>query len=156
MDEQYHTDLNEWRHQADENLRAEKSWLALTGLYWLEQGENVFGSHPENAVPFPGGAGEENVGVFRLMDGTVSVEVNEDMQVKVNGESVRAMEIKPDVSGEPDDIDCGRIAMRVVKRGDRFGIRMWDQENPKRLEFTGRRWFKARDEYLIEAKFHDY
>lgn len=156
MEPDYVHELETWRQQIDENLRREKSWLTLTGLYWLHEGENAFGSDPENEVPFPQGVGEAQVGVFKLDGGQVLIEVNPGMQVQVGGETVAAMQIKPDVSGEPDDIDCGRIAMRLVKRGDRFGIRMWHRDHPSRVEFPGRQWFAADANYVVEAVFHVY
>jgi uncharacterized protein (DUF1684 family) len=156
MEPDYKNELETWRRQTDENLRREKSWLALTGLYWLHEGENAFGSDPENEVPFPPGIGEAHVGDFKLNGEQVFIEVNPGMQVQVGGEAVSSMPIKPDVSGEPDDIDCGRIAMRLVRRGDRFGIRMWYRDHPRRVGFPGRQWFAADANYVVPAVFHEY
>src|SRR5688572_29290318 len=48
--------VEEWRAKRDGRLRSEDGWLSLVGLYWLQPGENRFGSAPDNQLVFPAAA----------------------------------------------------------------------------------------------------
>ncbi|MBW8012875.1 MAG: hypothetical protein FVQ83_16785 [Chloroflexi bacterium] len=65
-DTDYLTDLLDWRQKLDTNLRAEEGWLSLAGLFWLEQGENSFGTHPSNNIVIPANSAPEHAGSFIL------------------------------------------------------------------------------------------
>ncbi|MEZ5073100.1 MAG: hypothetical protein R2751_19680 [Bacteroidales bacterium] len=45
-EEAYRLLVEEWKEQRLERLKDKHGWLSLAGLYWLEEGENRFGSDP--------------------------------------------------------------------------------------------------------------
>ncbi len=49
----YVESIKEWQHQRLERLKSKNGWLNLAGLFWLEPGENSFGSDPVNDIIFP-------------------------------------------------------------------------------------------------------
>ena len=49
----YIQSINDWHTKRIEKLKQPDSWLSLTGLYWLEEGENSFGSAADNKIQFP-------------------------------------------------------------------------------------------------------
>jgi len=42
--------IHEWQHQRIERLKSKNGWLNLAGLFWIDEGENSFGSDPENDI----------------------------------------------------------------------------------------------------------
>jgi len=46
--------------------------------------------------------------------------------------------------------------MIVIQRGARYGIRLWDNQSPARLNFAGTRWFPVKESYRVTAQFTSY
>lgn len=65
-DTSYVASIDKWHAERVENLQKEDSWLALSGLYWLEPGSNTFGSDESNAIVFPEGKIAAQAGSFIL------------------------------------------------------------------------------------------
>jgi len=47
-------DVEAWREWRYADLDQPDNWLALTGLFWLREGENTFGAAEDNDLVFPG------------------------------------------------------------------------------------------------------
>ena len=62
-------DIEAWRAKRMAELHQPDSWLSLVGLFWLEEGENRFGSDPGNDVVFPEKA-PPHIGSFWRGDST--------------------------------------------------------------------------------------
>ena len=51
--EEYRDEIKAWRQKMDDSLRAEDSWLALAGLFWLSEGSNRMGTDPSSIILLP-------------------------------------------------------------------------------------------------------
>ncbi|MFO7933824.1 MAG: hypothetical protein R6U78_07060, partial [Bacteroidales bacterium] len=69
-EEEYIASIEQWRQERLERLKTEKGWLNLAGLFWLEEGENRFGSDPSNDIVFPDKACDY-CGTLTLKEGLV-------------------------------------------------------------------------------------
>jgi uncharacterized protein len=138
----YQREIAQWRHDREARLRAEGGWLTVTGLFWLREGPNSFGAGASNQIVLPDGPAR--AGVFDLRGGKVTVKMNGASQ------SEAWRELRPD---SDDMAHCGRLSLYVIKRGDRYGIRMKDPESDLLKAFHGLEYFPAREEYRITAKF---
>src|SRR5207244_3139136 len=49
----YRAEVERWRAERDERLRAPDGWLSLVALSWLKPGANRFGSAGDNEVILP-------------------------------------------------------------------------------------------------------
>lgn len=156
LDEGYLTELQNWRQQLDDTLRGEQSWLALVGLYWLEQGKNSFGSHDSNDVVFPDGSTPKHLGDFELRDERVYLHVEHGNGILVDGEQVVDQELKLEGFDQPSEINVGSLTMIVVQRGERFGLRVWDRNNPRRKTFPGRIWYEPDESHLVKTTISTY
>src|SRR5579872_6194456 len=117
----YPSEISEWRHQRETALKAEGGWLTLTGLFWLHEGANPFGKDPANEIILEDGSA--HAGVFELHNGAVTAIVEGSRRA-----------VKPD---SPDVVKVGRLNLFVIKRSDRFGIRVKDPESKARRQFHG-------------------
>lgn len=133
----YSAEIAEWRRQREAGLRRDGGWLTVTGLFWLREGANRFGTSAGNEVVLP--AGPAQAGVFELRHGKVTAQVNGSSR-----------EVRPD---SDDLVTVGRLRLYVIQRGDRFAIRLKDPDSQYLRDFQGLQYFPAREEYRVTARF---
>ena len=156
-DPEYTAEVEEWRSARLERLTADDGWLTLTGLYWLEQGENPFGSGQDNAVVLPDKSVPDVAGQLVLgPDGVVTVLVEEEAVVNVNGEPVIEATLKTDAEGQPDVITAGRNQFYVIDREGRLAARVKDPEAATLANFAGIEHFPISDSFRVEARLEAY
>ncbi|MBT3338245.1 MAG: DUF1684 domain-containing protein [Anaerolineae bacterium] len=152
----YRKEITDWQKTLDTNLRKENNWLALAGLFWLEEGINTFGAGATNDVVFPGDSIPEEIGRFIVEDGKVKMEVTADTLVDVDGVPAKEAFLQPDLSGAPTQLKWGALSFILIQREDGFGIRLWDNSRPEREIFPGRQWFPIQEEFCIEGIYERY
>lgn len=156
-DPAYREEMQKWRDAYEKSLKQENGWLALAGLFWLKEGDNPFGAASSNSIVLPPGSAPEQCGTFVFHEGMTKLQVNPNAPVRLNGAPVHSLTpVNPDSSGEPDRITLGRLSMIVIQRGARYGIRLWDNQNPARLNFHGTQWFPVKESYRVTAQFTSY
>src|SRR6266542_6555499 len=128
----YQASIRQWQQERLAKLTAEDGWLSVTGLFWLKTGRNTFGSGTSNDIVLPRGAAQ--AGAFVLRDGKVTFE----------------QELKPD---SDDHVTVEGLKLFVIKRGDRYGIRLKDNQSPQRLHFEGLSYFPVDPAYRVTARF---
>jgi uncharacterized protein (DUF1684 family) len=156
-DESYQEDIRQWRESREERLKADGGWLTLAGLFWLEPGENTFGTDPSSDMVLPEGSAPARAGAFAFEDGKTVVTLSQGVEGRIGDEAVtgpRPME--PDTVGEPDVLDLGDLSLYVIHRGDRFGVRVKDANSPVRREFSGLQWYEIDEGWRIEARWVSY
>lgn len=160
-DPDYVAEIESWRDGRLQRLTAEDGWLSLTGLYWLEPGENVFGSDPAGAIVLPDPAVPTRAGVVGLADdGSVLITATEEAGVTVSDRPMtgdfHVTELATDADGAPDVVTAGRIQFYIIKRGDKLGARVKDPEAETRRNFHGIEYFPVDPSYRVEARFEPY
>lgn len=133
----YQTEIAQWRRLREAGLRRDGGWLTVTGLFWLHQGANRFGTAAGNDIVVP--AGPARAGVFTLHQGKVTATI--DGQTRT---------LRPDTD---DVVQAGRLRLSVIQRSDRVGIRMKDPLSPFLRDFHGLDYFPASEEYRVTARF---
>lgn len=149
----YASAIEQWRNQREASLRSEDGWLAVCGLFWLEEGENMVGSAPGSQVLLPADAAPAKAGVIRLTGNRAVFTPAPGVQALRNGEPVGTAELRSDASGSQDVLQIGRLKLLLLKRGERYAIRLRDPECALRKNFRGLRWFPVREEWRIAARF---
>lgn len=148
-------EVNLWHTKRIDGLKKDTGWLNLVGLYWLEEGENTFGSSDKNKIVFPNNAPAE-LGTLTLIDSTVIFNSKGESKVQLNGETVTNLEMKLDISGNPTILESGSLRWFVIKRGDKFGIRLRDLESELLKNFNGIERFPIDSLWKLNAKFEKY
>jgi uncharacterized protein (DUF1684 family) len=157
VDPAYAAEIDAWRNQRLERLTADDGWLTLTGLYWLEPGENRFGSAPDSNVVLPDDSVPEIAGLLILgADGSVAALAEPDSGAEVNGEPLTSTILATDADGRPDVVTAGRISFYIIDREGRLAARVKDPEALTRLTFTGIEHFAIDPAYRVEARFEPY
>jgi len=148
----YRAEVEKWRQDRETRLKSDTGWLTVAGLFWLKPGANRFGSAKENDIVLPSGA-PGLAGVFELTGDKITVKIQSGATVTSAGEAITQMEMKPDSEGEPSVVALGDLSMFVIKRGDKYAIRLKDKNSRMRKEFTRLTWFDVNPGYRITADF---
>ncbi len=136
--ETYRAQIEDWQHHREAALKADGGWLTVTGLFWLHEGANTFGSGSGHDIDLPADPALHGGGRFELQHGKVTMDMD--------GQS---RELHADSSGKPDVVTLGSLSMFVIERGGRYGIRLKDLNSRLRKEFTGLHYFPVNESYRI-------
>jgi uncharacterized protein (DUF1684 family) len=137
----YRAQIEEWRVHREAGLKADGGWLTVTGLFWLHEGTNSFSSTSASAaILLPAAEGVRD-GEFDLHNGRVLLRLDGQNRV-----------LQPDTAGKPDVVTMGSLTMFVIVRGDRYGIRLKDNNSSLRKHFTGLHYFPVNADYRITTR----
>ncbi len=118
-------EYKQWKANRINYMKSHEGWLNLAGLFWLEEGKNTIGSSPENTIRFPEGS-PSFIGTFILQDSLVSFEANPEVEVFSNKKRVRETLMEPDVTMHPTTLSWDSLEWFIIKRSDKYGIRLRD------------------------------
>ena len=155
----WRADLDAWIEERYASLREPDGWLSLAGLFWLEEGENTFGSDPSNDVDFPADKSPPRIGAFIVAGGadpSVRVRVDPEAAVTHQGARITEMELVTDVDGDPTLLELGSLLFNAIDRGGRIGIRLKDRSSPLITAFEGIERFEPDPAWRVEARFEAY
>jgi uncharacterized protein len=152
-----HQEIERWRRQREADLKADDGWLTVCGLSWLRPGETRIGSDPGNDVVLPVHA-PTSVGMLTLdaSTGRASFRAATGAAILRNGQPFESGEIHSDADESPDTMAVGDVRLILLKRGERMALRIKDNRSPIRARFAGLRWYPAKEEWRIPAKFVAY
>ncbi len=152
---EYIAKINNWHKERIENLKKENGWLNLVGLYWLKKGDNKFGSDKSNDIIFPEGKAPKFIGSLILEDSTVTAKINPDAEVKSGGVKIISLKLKDDLHGETV-LESGSLRWFIIKRGDKYGVRLRDLNSDLLKNFTGIDTYPVNSNWRFEASLEPY
>jgi uncharacterized protein (DUF1684 family) len=139
----------------DERVRNNpRHYLALAGLFWLEEGDNPFGSAEGNKIVLPG-LPHARCGTLRLRGGKVSL-VEPAPGVTLNGQSPEERPLAADADGDPDLIEADTLSLMVIRRGALTLLRAWDGASPAHKNFKGMKYFPVNPDFRLTARYERY
>ena len=164
----HENEIQKWQSERLASLTKDDGWLTLVGLFWLNEGENKFGSDPKNAVVLPKDKAPAVAGSFWLEKGHVRLTARPESKISVapppgvannipDNKPVSALDLKDDHDDNgPSMLKLGSLLINVVKRGERIGVRVKDSESRTRRDFKGLEYFPIDPKWRIEARFEPY
>jgi uncharacterized protein (DUF1684 family) len=152
----YRREIAGWRAARDAGLRKPDGWLTLVGLFWLEEGDNRFGSDPRNRVVLPPGKAPEVAGTLVRHGETVSVRANPGAGLESDGHPVSEMPLASDAKGKPTVLHLGPLGFYVIQRGDRLGVRVKDSQSAALAAFHGVESYRADAGWRVVARFEPH
>lgn len=157
-DTSYRQEIETWRKERFDSLKTEDGWFSVVGLFWLDEGENRFGSDPGgNQVILPEGRSPKVAGSLVREGKSVRVRVEPGAEVTLDGKPVTgAVELKSDAAGEPSILHLGSLRFYLIERGDKIGVRVKDSQSPALAAFHGLDYFPIQPAWRIEARFEPY
>src|ERR1700733_15704002 len=110
----YRQAVEKWRQAYEAELKSDSGWLSVSGLFWLHEGENTFGSGPLNDIVLPATA-PTKAGSFEFQAGHTTVHLNPGVPALLNGKHIESAEMHPGSSA--DQLVIGALTLYVLYRG---------------------------------------
>ncbi|HET7711688.1 MAG TPA: DUF1684 domain-containing protein [Thermoanaerobaculia bacterium] len=135
----------QWRESRLARLKAEDGWLSLVGLTWLSEGANSVTLPVEPPVKVR----------MQLQNGKVTLQPDPGGSLT----SARAPVAEPIALRDDNDpkgptiVERGSLRFHIIKRGDRYGVRMKDPNSSARTQFTGLDYFPFNPKWRVVARF---
>jgi hypothetical protein len=145
----YQQEVERWRAEHQKKLAAEDGWLTVVGLDWLKEGENRVGADPSSEVVLPPGSAPQRVAVIRLHAGKAVLHPTPGIPLTLNGKPATEATLRED----DDILAINHLKFYVIRRGDRTGIRLKDNDSATRKHFQGLTWYPVDPAWRIQAKF---
>ncbi len=149
----YRQSVEKWRHDYEAQLTSDNGWLTVSGLFWLHEGENRFGSDPLNDIVLPGSAPAQ-AGAFEFHAGKTTVHIHPGVTATINGKPIESAELRAD--NPQERLVVGDLTLYVHASGERYAVRLKDKHSPLLKSFTGLQWFPIDESYAITAHFVPY
>ncbi len=130
----YEQVILQWRIERLADLKAPYGYLNLVGLYWLEKGVTRVGSAEDNDIVFAGTAAPY-VGALQATAEGVAFTTYPDADVRYENLPVRTILMSDDTTGNPVALTHGSLSWTIIKRDDRFALRLRDFEHPALEDF---------------------
>jgi uncharacterized protein (DUF1684 family) len=155
-DPSYIKEIEKWRNERLEEINGETGWNTLVGLFWLHEGKNRFGSDPSNDIVLPRGRAPKFAGSLQLDKGTVRLTAKPEVGITSGASRVTDLVLRSDADGLPTPLKLGSLTMFVIKRGEKFGLRVKDKLHPARANFHGLTYFPVAAAWKVQAKLEAY
>jgi uncharacterized protein (DUF1684 family) len=156
QDQTFMLEEQAWRDQRRERLLRPDGWASLIGLHWIDQGPHFVGSAGDNGIRLS--MGPAHFGMLDLRkDGSVHFVPGKDAALTLDGQPLaEATVLRTDADPDGPSLlgfDDGKGAATVIKRGDRYGLRVKHADAPTRLHFAGLDYWPADVSWRIAGKF---
>ena len=140
------TEIGQWQKTRVESLKREDGWLTLIGLHWLTEGENEVTLTKAGAPP---------VKVARNGAQTI---LHPDPSMTIDGKPVAGdvpLLADADEKG-PTVVQMGTVRFNVIKRGERYALRVKDAAAETRTHFQGLEYYPIDPKWRVNARFEAY
>jgi len=160
QDAKWSGDLAAWREEHVSDLRKPAGWLSLTGLDWLQTGDNSFGSAADNKIHLAGSPA--HLGVLRLENNTVQLlppkggDFPPELFVAGVAAKTQLISVAADSDKDAPHFTIGSLNMYVIRRAERFALRVKDSKSPVLVAFHGVNWYPPDVNYRVIAKWTPY
>jgi uncharacterized protein len=150
--------LAAWRAQREKAVSAPEGWLTLAGLDWLKTGISSIGSSPDSQVRLPAAA-PAHLGMLTV-SGKAPDQVVQLLSpsggfppdVTLDGAPAREGALTV-IGAKPSVIAWHGLSLVVLKRGDRFVVRIKDTDSPARAGFHGLDWYAPDAKFRVTARW---
>ncbi len=145
--------VEKWRSDEAADLKKETGWLTVAGLFWLKDGINTVGAGPDFDVRLTDNFKKGKFGEIDFKNGVAALKVESGVEAQSDGKSISTIDLVSDEKGKPTEIRTGSQTFYLIRREDRFGIRLKDSNSKTRLAFKGSHWFPVDESYKVTAQF---
>jgi len=153
-DSAYVQDIQKWREQRVERLTRPSGWLSLVGLDWLKEGRNTLGSAQDNDIVIA--SAPAHLGTILLSGAKASIALDAKSGATIDGAAKLEGELLDDTHEKPTLVAFGTTSFYVIKREDKYALRIKDSDAPTRKNFVGIDYFDIDPSWRIEAKWEAY
>ena len=149
----YRQDIEKWRSEREANLKTETGWLTVAGLFWLKEGTNTVGTGEKFDVHLTDNFKGGKLGAIDFGNGKAVLKLESGVEAQSDGKRITGpVDLVSDEKGKPTEIRTGTQTFFLIKREDRYGIRLKDSNSEARRNFAGLHWFPVDEAYKVVAR----
>src|SRR6267142_18788 len=153
-------DLAAWRAQHLAELSKPDGWLSLTGLEWLQPGDNSLGSAADNKIHLAAGS-PAHLAILHLEGETVTLYSPSGgfpPALLVAGAPAKAQPLRAEANNDKvsPHLTIGTLNMYVIRREARFALRIKDSHSPAIVGFRELKWYPPDPAYRVTARWIPY
>ena len=150
----YAKQIENWRVQRVERLKAPNGWLSLIGLHWLKDGRNTVGSARDNDVVLA--KGPAHLGTIALGGGKATITLDAKAGATIDGKPAGSAELLDDMHEKPTTVAFGTASFYLIDRNGRKGLRVKDSAAETRTHFAGIDNYPIDPSWRVEAKWQPF
>ncbi|MFY8005342.1 MAG: DUF1684 domain-containing protein [Chitinophagaceae bacterium] len=142
----------DWQKARVNYLKSRDGWLNLAGLFWLEEGNNSFGTSTANTLVFPSNSVDSLAGSFWREGDKVWLTVI-DNNLLINNEPINTKTLVFDAANNiVKTITANEFTWVCIKRADKIGIRLRNLAN-KGEALQQIPTFTFQEKWVVQANF---
>ncbi len=152
---------NAWRTGRDAELRAPGGPLSFTGLAWLPLSRPVtVGADSAQTIRLEGAGVPALVGTLSrgaaLADSLVGFVSADTTRVWVDGGHPERAMLRTDAAKASSRVEVGTAGLRLIRRGDSIGVRIWNVQHAALTRFVAVDTFALDARWRVGARFEPY
>jgi hypothetical protein len=160
QDSAWQRDLAAWRTAHTADLLKPDGWLSLTGLEWLQPGDNSVGSATDNKIHLAAGS-PAHLAILHLEGETVTLNPPPGgfpNDLLVAGAPAKPQSLRAEANNDKvsPHLMIGTLNLYVIRREARFALRIKDSHSPSITGFHGLKWYAPDPAYRVTAKWIPY
>ncbi|WP_190285651.1 DUF1684 domain-containing protein [Montanilutibacter psychrotolerans] len=144
-----------WRDERKAGLIKPDGWTSLIGLHWIGPGGHYLGSDADNGMRL--GMGPKHLGMIDLRGGRLRFVPESGLALTLDGQPLAGpvfLNTDEAVAGPSVlGFDEGKGLVTVIKRGDRYALRVKHADAATRTGFKGIDYWPAKEDWKITGKF---
>src|SRR2546421_11171532 len=121
----YAKEIEKWRSEREANLKKETGWLTVAGLFWLKEGTNTVGAGEKFDVRLTDNFKQGKFGEIEFKNGAATLKVEKGAEAQIDGKNISGqVDLVSGEKGKPTEIRTGTQTFFLIRREERFGIRL--------------------------------
>lgn len=129
----------------------------MAGLSWLKDGINTVGAGENFNVRLTDNFKQGKFGEIEFKNGQAVLKVEKGVEAQSDGKNIAGpIDLVSDEKGKPTEIRTGTQTFYLIKREERFGIRLKDSNSEARRNFKGLHWFPVDKSYKVTARLEPF
>jgi uncharacterized protein len=150
------SEIQKWRKAHETEIKGENSWFSLAGLFWLKNGVNTIGHGKNFDIQLTENFKNGKFGELLFQNGTATLKVENGVEALTEGILISEMVLISDVNQKQTVVKTGSQSFYLIKREDKFGVRLKDKNTKARLNFKGLKWFPIDPKLKVIADFEPF
>jgi uncharacterized protein (DUF1684 family) len=154
IDNVYQSAFNEYQV---ERQKERDYYLKLCGLHKLAPLTSVMGSDSLAEIIIAIEEVPKTIGTFSYVGKEINFVAEENVNVlDKDGESIESIRLTTDEYGNSITLFLGRLSWKIITRGEKPYVRIWDDKNPSIEAFKPFDRFELTEEFIFLADFQYY
>lgn len=154
----YVQEVLQWQSENSQRLKRPDGWLALTGHFWLQEGENRVSTGEGATIRLPDSAPSSIHAIFRVIGDKVQFIARSDHRFECKGSATKEEWLEVDSAAKeadcPDQIVIeSRYRLQLVRRSGRLAVRVRDPDNDTLKRFGGKTWYPVDNKWRVKASY---